>query len=238
MNNLIQEIENIIQITVGNLCKNIAEKYDLDSKELMKIWNTQNNNPQVNKTSKTNTKKTEKNKILNDKNFRAAEKAFEAQDKYFLQQENKRRILLRKKLKEYDLDLRSDSRLCQKYIENEYIPAMNIDEVVQRMCQMRFLFDYCNMRQVLEKVGQEQYEELDAGYIPDVPVFEWAEFLILEEIKSYPTEWPWIVTIINKNKSKFNLCLDELKLLPPKHQFIGGEDYIDALHRFTQFQMD
>ena len=153
------------------------------------------------------------------------------------QLENKRLILLKKKLKEYDLVLRSDSRLCQKYIENDYI-NMNIDEVVQRMCQMRFLFDYCNMRKVLEKVGQEQYEELDAGYIPDVPVFEWAEYLILEEINSYPTEWPWIVAIINKNKSKFNLCLDELKLLPPKHQFIGGQDYIDALHRFTQFQMD
>jgi len=140
-----------------------------------------------------------------------------------------RRILLIKKLKEYDLVLRSDSKLCQKYIEKGKI-NMTIDEVVERMCQMKFLFDYCNMQKVLDKVVQDQCEELEAGYFPDVPAFDYAEYLILKKIKSYPTEWPWIIEKINKQK--FNSCLEELKLLPPKNQFIGGQHYIDALHRF------
>ena len=62
MNNLIKSIETDIENAINIFCKNISEKYELDSVDLMTIWNTQNNidAPQVNKTSKTNTKKTEK----------------------------------------------------------------------------------------------------------------------------------------------------------------------------------
>ena len=62
MNNLIKSIETDIENAINIFCKNISKKYELDSVDLMTIWNTQNNidAPQVNKTSKTNTKKTEK----------------------------------------------------------------------------------------------------------------------------------------------------------------------------------
>ena len=63
---------------------------------------------------------------------------------------------------------------------------------MERMCQMKFLFEYCNMKHEIEKAKEEQSEEWDMGYIPDNSVFELAEMNILNRIKEYPKVFPWL----------------------------------------------
>ena len=85
------------------------------------------------------------------------------------------------------LELRQDSKLCEKYINNG---DGEIEFIVQRMCQMKFLFEYCDMRNVLKKVEQEHVEILEEGYFPDCSVFVEAEDRVLET-NNYPDIFPW-----------------------------------------------
>jgi hypothetical protein len=50
------------------------------------------------------------------------------------------------------LSLRSDSKLCKKYIEND---DGNIEEIVNRMAQMKYLFEYQDMRKILQEIEEE-----------------------------------------------------------------------------------
>ena len=60
---------------------------------------------------------------------------------------NKRKNELIDALKKYKLSLRSDSKLCEKYIQSGIRGiGMSIDDIVERMAEMKYLFDYCNMR--------------------------------------------------------------------------------------------
>jgi len=86
------------------------------------------------------------------------------------------------------LELRADSKLCKKYIEQD---LGDVDEIVERMCQMKFLYEYNDMKAMLDQVGEEYEETLDAGYFPDFEVFPEAELQILEKIKQYPEVYPW-----------------------------------------------
>ena len=90
-------------------------------------------------------------------------------------------------LKQAGLELRDDSKLCKKYINTaEGDPSY----IVERMSQMKFLFEYCNMQKVLDEVSLKQEEEWESGYIPDCTVFDEAEYTILEKTP-YPKIWPW-----------------------------------------------
>lgn len=88
------------------------------------------------------------------------------------------------------LKLRSDSKLCLKYIEYN---NGDLNEIVNRMCEMKYLFDYCNMKKELNKVENEHIEIINSGYFPDLSVFEEAEYDILSNIEGcYPIKWPWL----------------------------------------------
>ncbi|KXS08781.1 hypothetical protein M427DRAFT_50325 [Gonapodya prolifera JEL478] len=102
--------------------------------------------------------------------------------------EPQRRRLLEFLLKSAGLELRSDSRLCAKYITSG---EGDLDMIVRRMSEMKWLFEYCNIRKVLDEVEQENIEEWEAGYIPDVPVFDEAEYRVLKA-QPYPRVWPWM----------------------------------------------
>lgn len=97
---------------------------------------------------------------------------------------------LEEALAKYKLTLRDDSSLCQGYIDGS-IRDWTLDKIVNRMCQMKYLFDYCNMDSCLEQAYQEQRDERRAGYYPDMSVFEQAELIALRH-KSYPDTWPWM----------------------------------------------
>jgi hypothetical protein len=104
---------------------------------------------------------------------------------------NKRKQEIINGLAKYKLELRNDSKLCQGYIDNT-IKDWTINEIVNRMCQMKYLFDYCNMDYYLGKAYQFQKDEINDGYYPDCSVFEKAELMALKKVKKYPKEWPWM----------------------------------------------
>jgi hypothetical protein len=109
-------------------------------------------------------------------------------DEYLSEEE--RRTLLQNKLSEFKLTLRKDSKLCKKYIEKG---DEDIDDVAERMCQMHYLYNYCDMKLAIEQAEKEQEEELNAGYIPDCTVFQQAELIALSKNNnSYPKNWPWL----------------------------------------------
>lgn len=100
-----------------------------------------------------------------------------------------RRNRLCSALERYGLELRPDSKLCVMYIASG---VGEIEFICKRMCQMKYLFEYCNMRERLNDTEKEQLETLEAGYLPDLSVFGEAEYNVLREIGSYPTTYPWM----------------------------------------------
>jgi hypothetical protein len=104
----------------------------------------------------------------------------------------KRKYKLLDALQQYGLKLRSDSKLCQGYIDGT-IKDKSIDWIANRMCQIKYLYDYCNMRDEIEKAKKEQIEERLEGYFPDCSVFDQAEMNILRRIGNYPNEFPWMM---------------------------------------------
>jgi hypothetical protein len=104
--------------------------------------------------------------------------------------QNRKEILI-KALNEHGLTLRSDSKLCQEFIDGN-IKQNRLDWVVERMCQMKFLFEYFDMKKEIEKAKEEQDDEFNSGYIPDISPFEQAEMNILQRINGYPKVFPWL----------------------------------------------
>lgn len=86
-----------------------------------------------------------------------------------------RRIGLIQELRKMGLTLRSDSQLCKKYIEGEL--DMTVEQVADRMAQVHYLFNYCDMRNMLKQYGKEKsFDEIEAMIMKD---------------KEYPEKWPW-----------------------------------------------
>lgn len=98
---------------------------------------------------------------------------------------------LKKALKKVGLVMREDSKLCKGYIDGS-IKDWTIEQIVERMCQMKFLYDYANMDHYIEKAKKSQGEELEAGYFPDMSIFDQAEMYALKKIGGYPNKWPWL----------------------------------------------
>jgi len=132
--------------------------------------------------------------------------------KEYLQQEkmnkkeekkNKRCESLTKALNKADLELRGDSKLCENYINGE-VKDKNLADIVERMCQMKYLFEYCHMDECKEKTSKEYYETLNAGYFPDFDIFVEGERIALEKYSNgeYPDIYPWIKKDDLKPKKK------------------------------------
>lgn len=104
----------------------------------------------------------------------------------------KRKEILTKALTKAGLELREDSELCKKYISGEI--KENKKNIVERMCQMKYLFEYCHMNECKEKAYNNQIETFNAGYFPDCSVFEDAEMIALEKYSNgkYPKIFPWM----------------------------------------------
>jgi hypothetical protein len=104
----------------------------------------------------------------------------------------KREMELMRELKNAGLELRNDSVLCKNYINGT--EKKSLKEIVKRMEEMKYLFEYCHMDECKKKAHQQQREELEAGYFPDIPVFCQAEMLALNTYSDgkYPKVFPWI----------------------------------------------
>jgi hypothetical protein len=151
-----------------------ALNYDIDSKNMNAI----------------NRKKDELQNIKTQKQIERKKKS--EQKKKLITEHRKKELV--KALDEYGLKLRNDSKLCNGYIDGS-IKDWSIDGIVERMCQMKYLYDYCNMDECYDEAYEEQQEEYEAGYYPDCSVFEQAEMIALEKYGNkgkYPEEWPWL----------------------------------------------
>lgn len=104
--------------------------------------------------------------------------------KEYFDNQTKRRLEIKNALSKYKLNLRKDSSLCQKYIEDG---IGDLDEIVKRMCEMNFLFEYCKM-----KSRMDEYEDSGKSMFIFESYFQKVEYDILEEIGDYPKEWPWM----------------------------------------------
>lgn len=84
------------------------------------------------------------------------------------------------------LELSQNSRLCELYIDED---IGDLDDIVERMCQMKFLYEYNDIQSILDRIVQRYQRDL--GYVPDHIVFPEAEYFILQKIKAYPRVYPW-----------------------------------------------
>ena len=100
-----------------------------------------------------------------------------------------RRQELMEELNKYGLELRGDSKLCMGYIDGT-ICNWDMNEIVERMCQMRYLYDYCDMDKLLEQVKKSRKGD---RWDHDTSVFDDAEFLALNKCKGYFVIWPWMI---------------------------------------------
>jgi hypothetical protein len=101
-----------------------------------------------------------------------------------------REILLEDKMKEKKLKIRGDSKLCQGYIDGSI--KIDVDDVVERMCQVKYFYEYCDKEKYFDLARESQAEELNAGYFPDCSLFDQAEMMAIDDKGGYPANWPWL----------------------------------------------
>jgi hypothetical protein len=114
-----------------------------------------------------------------------------------------RRRALIKNLKMYNLKLRGDSKLCYNYINGLLEKPMTTEEVSQKMCEMKYLYDHCNMKIWLEEVYKSNYQ---------LPVnnFEIAKQKALDYFGNYPIVWPWKTKVEEEHRQKIKKFLKNL----------------------------
>ncbi len=102
----------------------------------------------------------------------------------------RRRTELTNALRNVHLEIREDSKLCRGYISGT-IKDKSLEWIVHRMCQMKFLFEYADIK----KCFPEAHENLGYFY-SDEELFEEAEEIALSKVGGYPEVFPWL-----RNKS-------------------------------------
>ncbi len=91
-------------------------------------------------------------------------------------------------LNDVDLELRSDNKLCTRFITDKeireytfYTKEEKINAIVSRMCQVKYLYDYCYMEDIMNAITTIRRTKNIFG------IFEYAEKIIMET-KSYPKQ--------------------------------------------------
>jgi len=189
------------------ICKSIARnKYFLTEKDLEDLEHTESKNPHYKRAA---------NMVLYDENdiiYKAClkhgcevaklnQKLEQFQQEREIKKEirrskkeaemDKRRLLLSNALEEKDLQIRYDSKLCLGYIDGT-ITNKTIEQIVKRMCQVKYLFDYCDMRKHIRHAINEA-KEYQFYYDKD-EVFATAEQQALEKNGGkYPDVFPWLI---------------------------------------------
>jgi hypothetical protein len=123
-------------------------------------------------------------KALALKREKRAENAVKRNAKEKIKQEKRKQILV-EALTQAGIEFRNDSKLCQKYIDGEDI---NIDYIVLRMAQMKYLYEHCHMDECIDIAYKEQKEELKQYYTPMYTISERAEQIALQKYSNgkYP----------------------------------------------------
>ena len=110
--------------------------------------------------------------------------------------------IFRKDQLEYRLKLRGLKFRDDSYLSNAYVQGktdLNIDFVVERMCQMKYLYEYCNMKNIKSMVYEEYIEQIKLNNKPnscllsETKISLLAEKIALDTYNNgvYPDEFPW-----------------------------------------------
>lgn len=201
--NTCKELNKYIVITKTNAKKNYLFKDD-DLIDLTSYEGKSSYGPatyytiedlDVKACNKYNIHKDNIKEFLSKLHHEKAIKSKERKEKMLITKENKikkRREKLISELAKVKLQLRSDSVLCKKYIDgtSEY----DLEYIIERMCQMKYLFEYCHMDECKQIAYEQQLEEFNAGYFPDCSVFDEAEYIALKKYSNgkYPVVFPWL----------------------------------------------
>lgn len=144
-----------------------------------------------------------------------------------LKNKEKRRNELVAVFVKYEIKIRNDSKLCVGFIDNT-LKNWSAEEVAKRMCQMKYLHDYCDFSKFHEKAYQNQREERQAGYHNDTTVSEDAEKMAIKSIGGkYPTVWPWLhISQMQKENIIIYLCLAKSIVFVPNHIMINLKTFL------------
>lgn len=115
---------------------------------------------------------------------------------------DERKELLMKALDARGLELRADSILCQKYINGQI--ELDLDWIVQRMCEMKYLYEYCNMNDIKKQVYKQYVLEQPNGIYTNYKISERAEKIALEKYGFYPDVFPW--------EKKSQICVKTIQI--------------------------
>ena len=150
------------------------------------------NDDQIEEKIQEITERKEKRAIEREKERQLEIQREEARREELMPEEHKkRRIELTEALHKYDLSLRCDSSLCRQYIEGRLTSHWSLEKVVERMCQMKYLYDYCDMDKAFIKADRYKEDCLNEYGCFDEKLMDVAEVYAMRG-KSYPDKWPWI----------------------------------------------
>jgi ribosomal protein S8 len=125
----------------------------------------------------------------------------------------------------YNLKRRSDSSLCNKYIDGTLEKEWTLEKISQKMCEMKYLYDYCNLVNIMHSISYDkirEWKEYNPNNTIMGPRFEIAKQIALEKSGSFPIVWPWNYKIKDDRKILLSKLFDELSLVPKKNGFLGG----------------
>lgn len=128
-----------------------------------------------------------------------------------------RRRKLREHLRRYNIKKRKDSVLCTKYINNTLDKEWTAEKVAQKMCEMKYLYDYCRMNHYLKLTSVNKFSGLTH--------FEISKHLALRNYGQFPVVWPWSTLVKDEHQTKLKESLNMIKIMPPKGYFLGGTDF-------------
>jgi hypothetical protein len=105
----------------------------------------------------------------------------------------KRHLRLQKYLKKYGLEMRENSKICNLYLSKKVSPKSvwnNVHNVIDRLCELRFLNEYCNIKNIMKELKREEQNRDLSHY----EIFTAAENVALERFGdngNYPKVYPW-----------------------------------------------
>lgn len=124
----------------------------------------------------------------------------------------KRAELLRRDFEKLGLEMRTDSKLCNKFIESGFLSAYNSTlKIATRMAEMHYLYKYTNYSSILEEKVNLYNIKIKNGKVPYIKPQVESEYIALNG-KDYPDKWPWMNTyqVVNNNLNitEFNYGID------------------------------
>jgi hypothetical protein len=89
----------------------------------------------------------------------------------------------------------SFTNLSNDYINNKIKPKQTIKQIVVKLCEMKYLYEYCKMKDFINAAIEENIDDYNSDLLTEKYIYEYAEKLALEKHSNgiYPVKFPWII---------------------------------------------